>query len=499
MDIPAEPSLTPRSVRSSAAPPVCSASAAAAAATAAPLAAPTASPAAPALRSRSGFALPAAIFGIVIVGILTSGAFVLTDLDTRGTRNREDAATALRIAQTGATHGVSLLRHQLRDTSFNRLLRGFDNNGAATADNGLFIQYPGLGDSLSIPATGRATTGGRYYVRILNDPVDGENNLTDSNARIVLRCVGETTSGARAVVDLVVRYVPPLPAVAFDGNVEISGNPTIAGACGDIHVNGHIKIGGTVRVNSRLTVNGSHEVPSGKLLNASGTSIPPTTSDPVPIPTMLVADYCSTADYVMRHNGTVFVRATGATLAYNSSGNYSGITGWKTGNPNSSETIWESTSDNITPGSYCFEEHPTNGRGSSVSLSNNPGTASNPLSLSILASGSVQLSGNPYMRPAHPSGVTILAEGDLKLNGNATSGATNFDGVFYGGNQCEISGVPTISGQFLCKANPVQRLGAVNWVAENKISGDAKITYGCGNATNSYRYRIVSWYQRLAM
>jgi hypothetical protein len=485
MDIPAEPSLTARTRRSTAAPPVCSASAAASAR--------------PAPGGRSGFALPAAIFAIVIVGILTSGVFVLTDLDTRGTRNREDAATALRIAQSGATHGVSLLRHQLRDTTFNRLLRGFDNNGAATADNGLFINYPGLGDSLSIPATGRATTGGRYYVRILNDPVDGEDNLTDSNARIVLRCIGETPSGSRAVVDLVVRYVPPLPAVAFDGNVEISGNPTIAGACGDIHVNGHIKIGGTVRVNSRLTVNGSHEVPWGKLKNASGSNIVPGTSGPVPIPTMLVSDYCSTADYVMRHNGTVFVRATGATLAYNSSGNYSGITGWKTGNPNSSETIWESTSDNITPGAYCFEEHLTNGRGASVSLSHNPGTSGSPLSLSILASGSVQLSGNPYMRPAHSSGVAVLAEGDLKLNGNATSGATNFDGIYYGGNQCEISGVPTISGQFLCKANPVQRLGAVNWVSENKISGDARITYGCGNTSNSYRYTIVSWYQRLAM
>jgi hypothetical protein len=485
MDIPAESPLMMRSLRDAVAPRVCGARSAA--------------HVSPALASRPGFALPAAIFGIVIVGILTSSAFMLTNLDTRGTRNREDAAMALRIAQTGATHGVSLLRNQLRDTSFNRLLRGFDNNGAATADNGLFINYPDLTDDLSIPATGQTTTGGTYYVRLVNDPVDGENNLTDSNARVVLRCIGETTSGARAVIDLVIRYVPPLPAVAFDGNVEISGNPTIAGACGDIHVNGHIKIGGTVTVNSKLTVNGSHDVPWGKLKDASGSNIAPGASAPVPIPEMLVSDYCSTADFVMRHNGTVFVRSSGETLPYSSSGNYAGITGWKTGNPNSSETIWESTSDNITAGSYCFEAHPTNGRGSSVSLSNNPGTATNPLSISIFASGSVQLSGNPYMSPAHPSGVAILAEGDLKLNGNATSGATNYDGVFYGGNQCDISGVPTISGQFLCKANAVQRLGAVDWVSENKISGDANITYGCGNETNSYRYRIVSWYQRPAM
>jgi hypothetical protein len=57
--------------------------------------------------------------------------------------------------------------------------------------------------------------------------------------------------------------------------------------------------------------------------------------------------------------------------------------------------------------------------------------------------------------------------------------------------------VPTVSGQFLCKANRTQRLGAVNWVAQNKISGDAKITYGCGTTLENDRYRISSWYQRI--
>jgi hypothetical protein len=451
------------------------------------------------LRSRPGMALAAAIFGVLMVSLLTAGAYTFTDLSNRATRNREDAALALRVAQSGATHAVSLLRSQLRDTSFNRLLRGFDNNAAATADNGLFIGYPGLGDPLALPATGRATQGGTYFVKIENDPLEQAAPFTDSNGRIVLRCTGVTAAGSRAVIEMVIRIIWPLPALAFDGDTEISGNPTISGACGDIHVNGFVKIGGTTTVNSKMTVNGSWDSPSGKLKDASNTNIAPTASANIPIPTMLAADYCGSADFVMMHDGRVFVRSTGVTHNYNSSGSYPGVTGWKTGNPNSAEVIWESTSNTITAGSYCFQAHPTNGRGASVSLSHNPGTASNPLRLSIIATGSVQMSGNPYMRPAHASGIGVLAEGDLKLNGNATSGATNFNGVFYGGNQCEISGVPTISGQFLCKANPLQRLGSVNWVAQNKISGDAKITYGCGTTQENDRYRISSWYQRINM
>src|SRR5687768_14547237 len=158
----------------------------------------------PLIGPREGFALPAAIFGMVVISLITAGTMTLTDLDSKATTNRVDAATAQRLAHTAETHAIAVLRTRMKDTTFNRILRGADNV-QSTSDDGLLDGYATLGDSLDIPGTGRATAGGTYYVKITDDPRETDLlPFADSNKRLLITCRGVTASGSQAEINVIV-------------------------------------------------------------------------------------------------------------------------------------------------------------------------------------------------------------------------------------------------------------------------------------------------------
>jgi hypothetical protein len=138
-----------------------------------------------------------------------------------------------------------------------------------------------------------------------------------------------------------------------------------------------------------------------------------------------------------------------------------------------------------TPGTVCAFGN--------VKLSSNPGTAANPLALSIIATGSIEISGNPYLKPSSPDKIMFLAGGDLKISGNPEVGALNYEGLLYATNQCQISGNPAVQGQVVCK-NKATVSGTMNIVDQNQINGDPKITYNCGGFRLT-KLRFLSWYQ----
>ncbi len=136
----------------------------------------------------------------------------------------------------------------------------------------------------------------------------------------------------------------------------------------------------------------------------------------------------------------------------------------------SGENTYTAGSDNLSPGTVCAYGN--------ISVSGNPGTPAAPLSPSLIATGSVQLSGNPFITADHSEGVLIIAGGDLQLNGNAQVGSENMDGLIYGGSQCQINGTPVLNGQFLCLDRP-DPPGALNLGDETTISGDATLNFAC--------------------
>lgn len=431
------------------------------------------------LRNREGIALAAAIFGIVIVSLITAGTFMLTDLDTKATYNREDSARALRLTHTAQAHALSLFRTHLADTTITRLLRGWDNS-TNTTDDGTFTGFTGLTGGLAIPAAGVTTADGTYWASMMDDPRDADGNpLADSNWRFLVRCSAETPRGSRATIDFVVKYLPPLPAVTMNGNTVIQGNPTATGACGDIHTNGNVNVSGTITVNSHLTTSGTGSG-SGTVVNSGGTNVGVRpVPEPIPIPTMTSAEYCPGAEYVLRSDGNIHRRSDDT---YHFAIGLV-VFGWTMSS--AVPVLWTSNGSVLT-GSYCVQGNAT--------LSGNPGTSMTPVPISIYASGSIDVAGNPNIS-AYENDIVVLADGDLYIRGNS---GTHYHGIMYGGSNCRVSGQPNVSGQFLCQSGPLPA-GAREIVASNLIEGNPTFTYACTWANFNDKYKIVSWYQRINM
>jgi hypothetical protein len=407
-------------------------------------------------RNRSGVALPAAIFGIVIVSLLTAGAWSLTELDLKATTNRVDAATALRLAHSAETHAIAVLRHRMKDTTFNRLLRGYDNT-ENTSDDGLLAGYPTLGDSLGIPVEGVVMPGfGTYYVKITDDPRETDGlPFSDTNKRLLLTCRGVATGGSMAEINVVVANFS-VPALAVEGNLEISStmSATSTGACGGIHANGNITGGGKTTVSTAVTATGSidHTVIGTKLPN----------QPPLEIPDLNPSDFCG---------------PTGDNWKYIGSGssNYSSGT-WKPG--------VLPLSGHPTSVTYCVTGN--------VEFQSDFGSQSLPKNVTVIASGSIKVGGKKiWMTAAHPDDIVLMAGGDLDLQGDA-----GFTGMIYAGGQCYISGKPYITGQFMCK-NKDPHPGE-DWVqlSDGKgllISGDATFNFTCNSMLSSV-FGVVAWY-----
>ncbi len=132
-----------------------------------------------------------------------------------------------------------------------------------------------------------------------------------------------------------------------------------------------------------------------------------------------------------------------------------------------------SDSEFLEEGVYCVDGN--------VEISKDLGQPGNPRQITILSTKSVMISSNSYMTAAHSDSILVIAEGDLKLNGSPFGGEDNFEGLTYGGAQCEISGTPRLHGQLICADNP-NPSGSEEWAVENKISGNAEITYSCGGS-----------------
>jgi hypothetical protein len=427
------------------------------------------------LAARAGIALPSAMFGLVTISILAAGLLVVTESNIRRSENREEYARAMMIAEAGASHAVAILRNptMLRDTALNRLLRGPAND---TSKAGLLVDY-GLATAVQIPAAGRDFGGGSYRVQIVDDSAAVEitdaRRYIDVNNRVVIRCTGTSRSGATAVLDVIIGLTP-FPAIASNGNMHISGNPIVTGACGGIHANGNLSAGGTTVVSQSFTAVGTAS--GNNVLYPDGTAVPKGSgAEPVDVPDLNYTDFCTAAaTYILQSDG--WVRRTSDNTLHDARS--ISRFGWK--RASSSPIVWDQDGT-LSTGTFCIQGN--------AKVGGNPG----PVNVSIIATGSVEISGNPrFGAPTHPDGVTIFSGGDLKLNGDSN---TAYEGLIYARSQCDISGNPTLRANFLC-LNVPNASGTINHFTGNTISGNPTIQYNCTGSFGGTR-RFLSWYQRL--
>jgi hypothetical protein len=428
--------------------------------------------------ARRGVALPAAIFGLVAVSVMAVGIYSMTDLQSKSVKNRESSARAMMLAEAGIVHALTVLRDTLKNKEPLDLFKGSDNT-FGTADDYLIVGY-GLSDPAQIPAAGKNIAEGNYKVTISDDPGDGDTNQqTDTNFRLLINCTGETADGAKATLSAVVGNAA-FPGVVTEGILKINGDPEIIGKCGGAHANeiaivsGNPVVTGTISATDTVTVSGSIENPG------DSTVIPLSNQPPMEIPDVLPADYCGTADYTLHANGTITRHSDDSTA------NISGNSKWGWKRAGTSPVVFDQDGS-LPDGTVCAYGN--------VKVGGSPGSASNPKAVSIIATGSIQISGNPYLKPSSPDGIMFLSGADIEINGNPDAGTLNYEGLIYATSQCKIGGNPEIFGQIVCKNKPNSNSSVTTQLAdENMISGNPKITYNCGGFKLTRR-RILSWYQ----
>jgi hypothetical protein len=120
-------------------------------------------------------------------------------------------------------------------------------------------------------------------------------------------------------------------------------------------------------------------------------------------------------------------------------------------------------------------------------MSGNPGSAALPISCSIIATGSIDISGNPDLKPDAPE-IMFVAGGDLKITGGLTL-PFNVEGMFLVHEQLFIAGNPDLNGQIIVENSP----SVSSLVTTNEISGNPTITYnglvGSGGVLNVTGWR----------
>jgi hypothetical protein len=438
------------------------------------------------VRPRRGLALVTAMAALVLVSVIIAGVFTLTDSESKASVNRAGALRATQLAEAGLAHALAMLRSPtlISDTSFTRLLTGYDNT-AGTADDGYLTGFSGLTSALEIPDTGRVVTAGRYFVRLVDDPADTDGSAsTDMNNRVTARCRAVTTSGAVAEIDAIIGP-SPMPAVAVDGALTLNGNPSLLGPCGGAHANTTVSVAGTTTVTTAglLTSTGATTV-SGAIEDTSGTSVPPVPNQPpIDIPTLNPMSYCTSANYDMQANGFIRRVSDGVTLDASGAGGAFGFRYFSSGNGE-----YRSLATEPVDGIYCVR--------SNLQI-NSMGTAATPKKITFYASGSISLAGNPKMvRADSVRNVLLVAAGDVQLQGSSSGGGAELSGLIYSGAQCSAMGTTAISGQVVCKnaANPP---GSNALVANSQVGGNAIITYDCSSTSILGNRRVLYWYPRI--
>jgi hypothetical protein len=440
------------------------------------------------VKDEQGVALIAVLLLLMVMSALCTALATSSHTETIVARNHQVAAQARAAAEAGVIHAIELTIANLQSwqpngfatpsAAMSRLLRGPDNNGATTADNGSLetfgiprsparLQLAGLPDvSYEVrlfdeddPARG-VTLSALDRTRI-GEP--GNQAAADENTRIVVRAIGYASGNAVATVEAMIAPLT-LPAIVSNQSLTISGNPDVAGVQGSVHSNQNLLISGNPTIAENATASGTYTLTgaSASIGGQSGSSFPN-----VPIPPIRAIDHLAKADFILNNDGTMTTVGTGATASCSPCAGAWEFSGgdWRIAG-NTAPTI----------GTYYVE--------GTVTITGGIGSAASPAQISIIAEGSVELSGNPHLRPDSPE-LLLVTDGDLKVAGTVT--AVTAEGQILVREQLMLAGNPDLAGQILIE--DAANVSAM--VTSNTISGNPTVTYN--GISGTVGFSVSAW------
>jgi hypothetical protein len=427
--------------------------------------------------SESGIAFITVLLGMALLTVVGAALTAIGIVEFRTAINHRSATRALLLADAGVNHALALMRGPLSGYTYSDVVRG-DDGAPGTPDDGVLAGF-GLDAVDEIPDTGFVLGGGRYFVSLLNDTLDASGDpYIDSNHRLVATSRGETRDGGVAEVGVVLA-APSFRAIVSNGDLMLPGNPDVLGPCAGVHANGVLSVSGHPTVDGEATAS-EDIILNGTIYNAAGGIVIPELAGEIEVPEHDPLDYLGQADYVLHDGWVVSIRPTrDSALATGS-----GVRGWKW---NAGQQTWSLTGSRAEGGTYfVFGD---------VELTGNAGSDGAPLEITIIATGSVKVAGNPKIKAAHPDGILILAGGDVDIAGVASGITLSYAGLIYARSQCQVNGTPSIGGHVLCFDAPNQP-GAANLVTHNKVNGTPQVTYDCSGERR--RTMVASWWESRA-
>jgi len=463
--------------------------------------------------SERGMALIAALLLMMVMSGLAIALLASGRIETAMGDNEELYAGARAASEAGLNHTAALILQLTANPAFplDALLNGPDGlvnptneTASVNADNGLVTQIIGSAGPWPVAAGSPYS----YDVRLLDDddrtlkggvaftsveltamgagsPSDVEDGLrfNDINHRLVIRSTGTGPRGTRAVLEQMLVPIE-MPALLVDGNVSLAGNTHIAGSQGSVHANGTLTI-----QNQSVTV--SEDATS------TGTLTTPTGWDPgglesggmprIPVPNIQAQNFKGDADFYLQTNGTITRDDAGTNVVCSAATNNNYCRDFTVpgSSPAAKFGFVYSTSPakwTLNPGSLVINQDTYYAK-TDVSITGHTGAA---LSLSIIAEGNIEVTGNPDLQPEPDSEIQFVTNKDLRITGDLTMTMT-YAGHILVREQIDFFGNGDLVGQVV-----VQNVPSVsNLVTGNSVSGNFTLTYDGG--LEPLAYTVSGW------
>ncbi|MDO8681247.1 MAG: hypothetical protein Q7R30_22235 [Acidobacteriota bacterium] len=423
--------------------------------------------------SEQGVALIVVLLLLAVMSGLATGMALNSQIEVAMSTNEMVYAGARAAAEAGLNRAVTAIVNPANNGE--NWLYGADGV-AGTADDGNMGYV--MATFVSWPETIGVTAQYSYTVEILDDDNNalyttpltsaqlaqmGEDGVSTNNIndRLVIRATGFGPSGTLVRVARLLESVDSTspgtttpsysnPAILMNGDFAMDGNFNIHGLAGNVHSNGSIVVtGSTGNVQGDLTAVGTLTADPGIAVGTQTGGAPT-----INVPTVNAADYMAQADFFLNADGTMTIGSAGG-LPCGAICN-----GWTF-----SGGEW-SISGNTAPDGTFY----VNG---TVSISGSPGSNASPKALSIIATGSISVTGRPFLTPDTTNNASLLqfvTNGDLKIGGAVDVNAPNsVEGKCMVREQLHISGNPTLQGQIIVQNVTTGILS--NLVTTNTLSG----------------------------
>ena len=437
---------------------------------------------------------------LVIVSTSTAALVVSGRTEIAISQNHEMATQAQVAAEAGLNHAVDVVLTSLRqwqpngfatpDGAMTGLLLGPDNLSgtvATDADNGS-LEATGIPRPPARVALAGAL-GAQYEARVYDedDPARGltltaadlvritENNqpTTDGNTQIVVQAVGYATDGSATTLEALIVPVDA-PAIVANGDLTVQGNPDIVGANGSVHANADLNLGGSATVSVNATAAGAYNESGNPTIGGYTSGA----QSPQPVPQVNALDYKPLADYILTSVGTMtdgtgtiticdaWVVATACETA-----GYMWVFAGADG--------WTATSVGANSDGYTYYAE------TDLTMTGNTGTNGNPLNITLIAEGNIDIAGNGVLEADTP-GLLFVTDKDLKMVGGKDQ--VGAEARILVREQLSLLGNTSLRGQIVIE----DAANTSNLVTDNRVGGNATLTnsgslIGTGFAATGWR------------